>query len=211
MPRLALRSRRTPSVRLAPIVVMTAALALAMAGCSPMGAASPDPSAPCAGADEQRAAGFHPDLEALLPTELDGQAPVQRDSGRYCSARSLGTLAEAGFGSVDFAGATWSADEASGLAVVAYRAPGLTLDVLADSFARGADDARSVNQVHASSIEVAGRPAIRIDAVMRQTPQSVVLWATDAPETFIVVIGSGVDDARLQAAVAAASSASGGP
>jgi hypothetical protein len=175
-----------------------------VAGCGGIGQASLDPSAPCAGRDEERAPGFHADLEALLPETLDGVAPVQRDSGRYCSERALGVLADAGHASVDFAGATWPGADESGVAIVAYRAPGLTLDQLADAFARGADDARSVNQVHAVPTEVAGRPAVRIDAVMRRTPQSVVIWPAAAGETFVVVIGSGIDDAALERAVAAA-------
>ena len=92
--------------------------ALLVTGCGLTGSAgSPDAAAPCGGADEQRAAGFHADLEALLPVALEGAAPVKRDSGRYCSTRSLGTLAEAGFASVDFAGATWPTEDDGGVAV----------------------------------------------------------------------------------------------
>jgi hypothetical protein len=195
------RARHRSVIGPALLLVIVAIVAV---GCSGIGQASLDPGAPCGGRDEERAPGFHADLEALVPETLDGAAPVQRDSGRYCSERSLGVLADAGHESLDFAGATWPGTDESGLAIVAYRAPGLTLDQLADAFARGADDARSVNQVHAQPTEVAGRPAVRIDAVMRRTPQTVVIWPAAAVETFVVVIGSGVDEASLAGAVAAA-------
>ena len=182
-------------------VVLIAAMA---GGCAVVGpTAPPDASAPCAGADEQRAAGFDPELEALIPPTIDGVAPTTLDSGRYCSAKALGTLADAGFHEVRFAGATWPGSDASGLAVVVYRAPGLTLNAMADTFAKGADDARSVNQVHAQAIEVAGRPAVRIDAAMREDPQTVYLWPAASPDTINVVIGSDIEQARLDAALAA--------
>jgi len=187
--------------------LLAASLALAAlvaGGCGAIGLApTPDASAPCAGADEQRAAGFDPELEALIPPTIEGVAPSLLDSGRYCSAKALGTLVEAGFDEVRFAGATWPGDDASGLAVVVYRAPGLTLDAMADTFAKGADDARSVNQVHAQAVEVTGRPAVRIDAAMRDDPQTVYLWPAAEADTINVVIGSKVDQARLDAALEA--------
>ncbi|HVQ22180.1 MAG TPA: hypothetical protein VMT36_02815, partial [Candidatus Saccharimonadia bacterium] len=162
-----------------------------------------DPAAPCAGADEQRAARFDPELEALIPPTIEGVAPSTLDSGRYCSAKTLGTLAAAGFHEVRFAGATWPGADASGLAVVVYRAPGLTLDAMADTFAKGADDARSVNQVHAQAIQVAGRPAVRIDAAKGEDPQTVYLWPATSADTINVIIGSAIEQAQLDAALAA--------
>ena len=186
------------------LVACLALAGLSAGGCAGLGATpTPDASAPCAGADEQRAAGFDPELEALIPPTIEGVAPSLLDSGRYCSAKALGTLVEAGFDEVRFAGATWPGDDASGLAVVVYRAPGLTLDAMADTFAKGADDARSVNLVHARAIEVAGRPAVRIDAAMRDDPQTVYLWPAAEPDTINVVIGSKVEQARLDAALEA--------
>jgi hypothetical protein len=180
------------------------ASAIVVGGCAGLaGAPTPDPSSPCAGAEEQRAPGLDPELEALLPTAIAGETPSNLDSGRYCSAKALGLLAEAGFEEVRFAGATWPGGDASGVAIVIYRAPGLTLDAMADAFARGADDARSVNQVHTQAVEVAGRPAVRIDAAMRDDPQTVVLWPGAAPGTINAVIGSNVEAGRIDAAVAA--------
>jgi len=197
------KSRRLVAARVGPLAIVTI-VALVAGGCAVIGpTARPDPSAPCAGADEQRAPGFDTELEALIPRTIEGAAPSMLDSGRYCSARALGLLAEAGFGEVRFAGATWPGDGASGLAIVVYRAPGLTLDAIADTFARGADDARSVNQVHAQAVEVAGRPGVRIDAVMRDDPQTVYLWPAAMADTINVVIGSDVEQARLDAALEA--------
>ena len=194
---------RPPSPRWL-LAASLALVALVAGGCSAVGTGgTPDPSAPCAGADDQRAAGFDPELEALVPRSIDGVAPSQLDSGRYCSAKALGTLVDAGFTQVRFAGATWPGDAGSGVAIVVYRAPGLTLDAMADTFAKGADDARSVNQVHAQAVQVAGRPAVRIDAAMRDDQQTVYLWPASETDTVNVVIGSKVDQARLDAALAA--------
>jgi len=174
------------------------------AACAGLGSApTSDPSAPCGGAEEQRAPGLDPELEALLPATISGVAPSTLDSGRYCSAKALGLLADAGFDDVGFAGATWPAADGAGMAIVVYRAPGLTLDAMADAFARGADDARSVNQVHTRAIEVAGRSGVRIDAAMRDDRQTVYLWPAASKETINVVIGSKVDQARLDAALEA--------
>lgn len=179
-----------------------ALVVLAAAGCGTVGTpATVDPSAPCGGAEEQRAPGLDPEMEALIPTAIDGAAPSSLDSGRYCSAKALGLLAEAGFEEVRFAGATWPSETSAGIAVVVYRAPGLTLDAMADAFARGADDARSVNQVHTQAVDVAGRTAVRIDAAMRDETQTVYLWPATSPDTINVLIGSGVEQEQLDAAL----------
>ena len=56
----------------------------------------------------------------------------------------------------------------------------------------------------ATEIEIGGRPGVRIDAYMRGTPQSVVVWPADEPDTVLAVIGSGVADAKVEAALSAA-------
>ena len=163
----------------------------------------PDPAAPCAGADEQRAPGFYPDLEALLPTELAGAAPATLDSGRYCSAKTLGSMLEAGIAELRFAGATWRGDGETGIALVVYRSPGLTVDAVADSFAVGAGAARGVTQVHASERDVAGRRGIAVTAVAGERPQTVIIWPAATPDTVNVVIGSGEGEDRMDAALGA--------
>src|SRR3972149_3203188 len=91
---------------------------------------TPAPAAPCAGADEQRAPGFYPDLEALLPTEVAGASPATRDSGRYCSAKTLGSLLETGIAALRFAGAAWPGEGEAGIELGASAAPGLTVDAV---------------------------------------------------------------------------------
>ena len=185
-------------------LAMLAAVLVIAGGCgSAAPTPPPDPAAPCAGADEQRAPGFYPDLEALLPTKVAGAAPATRDSGRYCSAETLGSLLEAGIAELRFAGAAWPGEGETGIALVVYRAPGLTVDAVADSFAVGAGTARGVTQVHAAERDVAGRRGIAITAVSGKRPQTVIIWPAAAPGTVNVVIGSGQGEDRMDAAVSA--------
>jgi hypothetical protein len=184
------------------IVALLALAILALAGCA--GSAptpTPDRSAPCGGADEQRMAGLYPAIEALLPPTLEGRAPATIDSGRYCSAKTLGSLLDAGITELQFAGATWSDDGGqTGIAMVVYRANGLTVDALADSFASGAGAARGVNQVHAQAIDFDGVAGVRITAMSGDRPQIVIIRSYLEPGVVAVVIGSGVTEARVQAA-----------
>lgn len=174
-------------------VIVAAAL---LAGCSPARQAAA--SGGCSEADERPAAGIYPDLEALLPAQLGGQLLEGRVSGRYCTPRSLGSLLGAGVGELRFAAAQLRGEGRRGAALVVYRAPGLTLDKLADSFAAGAGSARRVTGVQAAATTVAGRGAVRVDARSEDQAQSVVLWPTTLPETFKVVIAAGQDDAAVR-------------
>ena len=61
-----------------------------------------DPTGPCTA--DGSAPGAYPDLEARVPTTYRDAAPETLDSGRNCSAESLGSLADAGFDEVRFAG-----------------------------------------------------------------------------------------------------------
>jgi len=183
-------------------VLLLAALAFAAMGCgSSAPTPTPDPGSPCAGADEQRASGFYPDLEALLPADLEGRPPTSLDSGRYCSKKTLGSLLDAGVTELRFAGATWSdAGGETGIALVIYRAPGLSVDAVADSFASGAGSARGVNQVHAQAIEIGGVHAVLITAISGDRPQIVAIRTHAGAGTVAVVIGSSVTQARVLAA-----------
>jgi hypothetical protein len=183
-------------------IILVVSVVLLAAGCGSAAATpTPAPGAPCAGADEQRAAGFYPDLEALLPTMLEGKPPASLDSGRYCSKKTLGSLVDAGVTELRFAGATWpDAGGDTGIALVLYRAAGLTIDEVGDSFASGAGSARGVNQVHAQATEIPGGSAIIITAMSGDRPQIVAIRAYAAADTIAVVIGSGVDQARVLAA-----------
>lgn len=194
---------RTTTRAILPAVLL--ALTTLVAGCATAApTAVVDPAAPCGGADEQRRAGFYPDLEALLPARLEERAPATLDSGRYCSAKTLGSLAAAGVSELRFAGATWpEADAQQGTALVIYRAPGLGVDAVADSFASGAGAARGVNQVHAQAVEIGGGPGVIITAMSGDRPQIVAIRRRAEPDTVAVVIGSGVSQARVLAAAEA--------
>jgi hypothetical protein len=195
-------TRPTIRATLPPLLLALVALLAACGSAVPTPVA--DPAAPCAGVDEQRRSGFYPDLEALLPPGLEGRAPATLDSGRYCSAKTLGSLAAAGVSELHFAGGTWpETDAQQGFALVIYRAPGLGVDAVADSFASGAGAARGVNQVHAQAVVIGGEPGVIITAMSGDRPQIVAIRARAEPDTVAVVIGSGVSQARVLAAAEA--------
>src|SRR3954469_2307782 len=91
------------------------ALALAACGTAAVPETSFDPASACT--TDGRFAGAYPELEALLPAELDGKPPATVDSGRNCTPAALGSLAGAGVRGVRFAGATWPMGGTSGLTV----------------------------------------------------------------------------------------------
>ncbi|HET7676657.1 MAG TPA: hypothetical protein VFK38_02285 [Candidatus Limnocylindrales bacterium] len=186
----------------APALLRALVVALLLAGC----AASPpslDPALPCGGQSERRGPGLVPDLESLLPATLEGAPPVSRESGSYCSTAALGApLVKAGVAELAFAGARWDRPRGA-ISLVAYRALGLTANVMADTFATGADAARRISGVQAREVELAGRRGIRIDAQSRDGPLSVVLWPARADDTILAVLADSRDVAGLDAAIAA--------
>jgi hypothetical protein len=192
-----------PGRRRASLALLAAALLLISVGCGSGAATSrPDPDAPCAGADEQRAAGLYPDLEALLPARLpNGEVVRDVQSGRYCSARTLGSLLGTGIAELRFAGGQLSPAADQGVALTVYTAPGLTLDALADSFAQGAGQARRVTGVRASELQVGGARAIRIDAYNAGEPRVVVVWESARPGTYRGVLAGDVPEERIRVVV----------
>jgi hypothetical protein len=145
---------------------------LPRSGCAIAGPTAPDASAPVRAPTSSgqpassRARGAH-------PADHRRRRADDARQRRYCSARRW-HAADAGFHEVRFAGATWPGSDASGLAVVVYRAPGLTLNAMADTFAKGADDARSGTRSmprHRSRGATGGAH----DAAMREDPQTVHL------------------------------------
>ena len=173
-------------------------------GTSPSPTVTPRPDQPCGGLDIQQAPGFYPDLEALLPRSLGGKPPDVRDSGRYCSAVKLGTLfTRDGYREVRFAGAVWpSQDQSAGVSTVVYRAAGLTADQVADSFAVAAGGAQNVTRVLTTPTTIEGRAGIRLEVINQDTTQVVVVWPAEASGTIDIVLGSGAQEAQIEAAVA---------
>ena len=167
--------------------------------------ASPNPSGPCNGADEQSAPGFYPELERLLPTQVAGQKATSVRSGRYCSAQTLGSLAKDGIHELQFAGAALPdpQNKAAGLAVVVYRAASMTLNQLADAQANGAGNTQGAAGVTAQRSTMSGHSGIRIDVTVQSGPEMMFFWPAATPGVFDAVTGIGVTQAQVEAAVAA--------
>jgi len=153
-----------------------------------------DPGAPCGGADRQEMKGAYPDLEARIPLQLDGQAADSRDSGRFCSKATLGTLWDAGIRESQFGGGIWAIDPAggtslAGLQLSVFRAPGLTAQLLA--------------VVSATNEQINGRPGYRINLLNGDSHQAIVVWPSRDGAVVQVVIAADVGESKVQAAIAA--------
>lgn len=192
-------------------------LAAVLAGASLLGACSasaspPNPSSSCNGADEQSAAGFYPDLEAMLPAQVGGQSLTSVRSGRYCSAQTLGSLTKVGVHELQFAGGALPdpTNKGAGMALVVYRASGMTLDELADAQANGAGNTQGAAGVTAQQTSIAGHAGIRIDVTVQSGPEMMFFWPTSLPGTFDAVTGIGASETQIQASVKAFGAAQGG-
>jgi hypothetical protein len=185
------------------LVVAALVGAALVAACS--ASASPNPSASCNGADEQSGSGFYPDLERLLPARVGNRTLTNVRSGRYCSARTLGTLLRDGIHELQFAGGALPDPryKDTGLALIVYRAAGMTLDQLADAQALGAGDTQGAAGVVARRATIAGRSGIRIDVTVQSGPEMLFFWPTSERGLFEAVTGIGATEAQVEAAVAA--------
>ena len=188
--------RRTPGTRL-----LGAGIAvLLLAGCGGGGAApSFDVAAGCPA--EGRAAGAYPDLEARIPKTFEGRGPDRLDSGRHCDPASLGTLADAGFDEVRFAGGTWDLGGYRAAALVVFEAPGLTAGQVADFYGASAVGANRTQVTGTSTPEIAGRPGYRLDTATGDRVQTVVAWPSTDDDVVNVVITNDLPDPKIQAAV----------
>lgn len=207
-PHLSSRRRERRFAR-AGLIVAALWLAVAAAACSAAATAAPDPSSACAGADVQRTAGFYPDLEKLVPATLAGASPTIRNSGRYCSVKTLGPLA-AHHDEVRFAGATFPQTSQSGISLVVYEAPGLTAEEVGDAFRAGSGTGRRIELVSDAPRDVGGRSGRRIELINGDTRQVVVVWPSTASDEVRIVIGADVSNAAIDAAVAAFDGFTGG-
>lgn len=200
------RPSRPRSLRGRPVASLGLGLAIAaatLAGCGQSAATPvPDPSSACAGADVQRAAGFYPDLERVVPTTLAGVPASSRDSGRYCSQKTLGPLYAAGHQEVRFAGATFPDTSQSGISLIAYAAPGITAAEVAAAFRAGSGTGRKIEIVSDDARDVGGREGRRIELINGDTRQVIVLWPAAVADQVRIVIGVDVSNAAIDAAVA---------
>ncbi len=176
------------------------ALALVVAAC-----ASPppsfDPTGPCT--TDGSAPGAYPELEALVPTSFEGTGPETLDSGRNCTGEGSGALSAAGIDEVRFAGGTWSFGGNRAAALVVFRAPGLTRDLIADFYTTSAREAGRTEITGESSPILAGQATRRLDSTTGERIQTVVVWDADEPDTVHVVLTNDLPDPKIEAAIAA--------
>jgi len=155
-------------------------------------AATFDPAGPCV--VDGRTAGAYPDLEARLPTSLDGRSPTSVDSGRTCTEAGLGSLVTHGLAAVTFAGAIWDLGDGSGASSVVFAAAGTALQAawIAEFYEAGARAGKKTSNVETS------RPAFdgagetwRLDALNDLSFQTIVTWQ-DAEIVRVVLIATKV-------------------
>ncbi|HEV7810276.1 MAG TPA: hypothetical protein VGO64_06740, partial [Candidatus Limnocylindrales bacterium] len=145
-------------------------VALIAGGCS----SSFDPTGPCTA--DGSAPGAYPELEAQVPRQFRGAAPVQVDSGRSCTTEGLGTLSGHGVTELRFAGATWQIGTDSGLSLATFTSPGsapLQPEWLSEFYETGAKSGKNVVSVNPSTYPVApGISGNRIDVLNGESFQS---------------------------------------
>ena len=176
-------------------------VAMFVAACGASPAASFDPSGPCA--QDGSAPGAYPELEALVPPVYEDTPPETLDSGRHCTAESLGTLRGAGIDEVRFAGGTWGFGGIRAAALAVFSAPGLTADAMADFYAASARTANRTLVTAESEPTLAGRHVHRIDTETGPRQQTVVVWPAEEADVVNVVITNDLPDPKIEAAIEA--------
>jgi hypothetical protein len=173
-PTVASRAGAHQRSRLRRLMLGLAFAALVVTACS----SSFDPTGPCTA--DGSAPGAYPELEAQVPHQFRGAAPVQVDSGRSCTTDGLGTLAGHGITELRFAGATWQIGTDSGLSLATFTSPGsaaLQPEWLSEFYETGARSGKNVQSVDPTTYPVApGITGNRIDVLNGESFQSVVVW-----------------------------------
>lgn len=180
-------------------LLLLALLAGALIACTGGAAASFDPIGPCT--SDGAAPGAYLDLEARLPAVYRDAPPEKVDSGRNCTAESLGALAEMGYEEVRFAGATWGFGAERFVVLAVFSAPGLGAAEVADFYADSAREEPRVDILAESEPTVAGRPGRRLDAKRVERLQTVVVWPAADPDLVNVVVSNDLPDARIADAI----------
>jgi hypothetical protein len=186
--------------RLLPPIVLMLAIGFAAVGCNARPAPSFDPTGSCT--VDGRAPGAYPDLEARIPKSYRGVAPETLDSGRNCSATSLGPLAGRGFSEVRFAGGTWTFGAERALVLAVFSAPHLDATEVADFYADSARAASRTQILSDAPTAVAGRPGRRLDTLTSERTQTVVVWPATEADLVNVIITNDLPEARIADAVA---------
>ncbi len=195
-PRAALRPVRTAAL------AALAALGTLLAACGAPAPATFDPATPCDPNVREQMPGAYPALEARVPLEFGGQTAASRDSGRFCSADTLGSVYEAGVTEVRFGGAIWQIGR-GGVQMGAFEGAGLTAELMAEEYRRAAERDRATEAVRPTTLQVAGRPAWRIDVINSSSRQAIVVWPSADGQVVQSVVAADVDERVLQEAIAA--------
>ena len=146
--------------------------------------------------------GAYPDLEATLPSVLADQPATSRESGRYCSAETLGKLVDAGVNEVHYGAATWDRGSGKALSLVTFDAAGLTDRAVYDSYAAGAAANGKIHDLKTSTPTLGGGPGHRLDFLNGDSSfQRILVWPGDRPGRVRVVLAADLLDADIQAAV----------
>ncbi|MFL5726329.1 MAG: hypothetical protein ACJ77F_08315 [Chloroflexota bacterium] len=179
--------------RAAVAVVVCGGLAALVLGCA---GASFDPSGPCT--SDGRRAGAYPDLEALVPHEFREATATAVDSGRNCTAASLGSLASHGVRELRFAGATWATGPNGGVTIAVFDAPGLEAEWVAEFYEQGARAGRDTESVESRQISIPDGRAYRVDALNGESYQTVVDWQ-DGERVRVVLVASFIREVQSKA------------
>ena len=139
----------------------------------------------------------------MVPPIYEDAPPETLDSGRHCTAESLGTLREAGIDEVRFAGGTWGFGGIRAAALAVFSAPGLTADAMADFYAASARTANRTLVTAESEPTLAGRQVHRIDTETGPRQQTVVVWPAAEADVVNVVITNDLPDPKIEAAIEA--------
>ncbi len=209
-----LRPRRSDASQLLLLLLIAALVLSACAAAPPF-----DPKATCGPGG--RAAGAYPDLEAMLPTQLDGAAPTSVDSGRQCDETALGSLITHDARGIRYAGATWDLGNGHAATSVVFSLDGGGLQSawIAEFYEIGARTAKRTEHIDTSAPAFPGVPvAARLDTLNDLSYQSVVTWQ-DGPIVRSVLVATPLSldasrathDALVDAAVAVSVDAPDGP
>ncbi|MBF6604036.1 MAG: hypothetical protein IVW53_00425 [Chloroflexi bacterium] len=187
----------SPTVRRLAAVVCALGLLAAACGGSPY--TRFDPSSACT--TDGRFAGAYPRLEAQVPTMLDGRGPDTLDSGRNCTPKELGTLANHGIREVRFAGGTWNLSANAGITLAVFSGQGLTAAWLGEWYEASARAAANTRNIDPSRPTIDGRQGYRLDTVNGDSNQTVITWDSANGDAVYVIVAADAPATLIAAAI----------